>query len=379
MNQSSDVTVVPVRDDKELTAFLRLPWRIQQNDPCWVPPVVSEQRKLLDKNTGPFFDHGEAEYFLAYVNGEPAGRLSAHVNFMHDEIYHDNTGFFGFFECVDDTAVSRALFDAAAQWLKAKGRERILGPLGFAIYDEVGILVHGFHTLPALLQTHNPPYYENLVLDWGMTKAVDWYAMLIDERMEDLDGARRMLDMLIKRQKVRLVRPKPKELLSHADEVRLLFNEAWERNWGHIPFTEKQFRTIVKELKPILRADLTRFAINEEGNIVGFIIVIPDLNPTVRKFNGKLGPINILRLLWTAHVAPLKKLKVVIMGVKREYQGRRLHHALILDTYLEHVKRTSLESVDCSLIVENNFQLLKAMDMYKAKRYKTWRLFERPI
>ncbi|THB70529.1 MAG: hypothetical protein D6E12_02775 [Desulfovibrio sp.] len=374
-----EVTVVPVRDKEQLEAFLRFPWKVQETDPNWVPPVLSEQRKVLDKEKGPFFKHGEAEYFLAYKDGELAGRVTAHVNYMHDERYEDNTGFFGFFECVEDTDVSRALFEAAAQWLGKKGRTRILGPLGFAIYDEVGILVDGFDSMPALMQTHNPAFYQDLVLDWGFEKAIDWYAMLIDERLDNLEGLAKLRDSIMKRQKLRLHRPSPKEMLNSAEEIRNLFNDTWDRNWGHIPFTNEQFTKIVKEMKPVLRSDLIRFLINEEGKIVAFIVILPDLNPVIKTFNGKLGLIRMLRLYWTAHFKPLEKIKVILMGVKREYQGKRLHHALILDSYLANVEKKSLKSVDCSLIVENNTQLLKSMDMYRAKRYRTWRLFERQI
>ena len=181
MAANGEILVSPVQDEAGLQEFLRFPWRIYRQDPYWVPPLLPEQRKFLDPRRGPFFEIGEAQYFLAYRQGEPVGRISAHINRRHDEYHGADTGFWGFFEAVQDQQVANALFEAAAAWLRQRGRSRLVGPLNFSIYDEMGLLVEGFDSIPAMFQTHNPPYYLDLVTSWGFRKAMDWVALKIDQ------------------------------------------------------------------------------------------------------------------------------------------------------------------------------------------------------
>lgn len=379
MNQ---IKVVPVSDGSGLKDFLKLPWRIQKNDPCWVPPILSEQKRMLDRKRGPFFELGEVQLFLALRGSEPVGRISAHINHRYDEIHDSNTGFFGFFECVEDRAVSSALFDAAAEWLKARGRSRILGPESFSIYDDIGILVKGFDSLPAFLQGHNPPYYESLLLDWGFRKAIDWYAIRIMAQDPGIDraGMKKRLDRIMRGQNLVLRPPLANELVERAGEVCELFNDMWSDNWGHIPLTEHQFRDIFVQLKPIMRTRTIRLLL--DGNdIVGFIVNIPDINPAIQKCNGRLYPWDMLRLLWAGRFGPLRKVRTLIMGVRRSHQRRNLHHALILSSYLENVTDRNLEVIDCSLISEPLEHLLRAIEVLfcNAERYKIFRIFEREI
>jgi hypothetical protein len=358
--------------------FLRLPWIVQASDPCWVAPTLSHQRKMMDPARGFFFENGEAQYFLARRNGQPVGRISAHINRLHDERYNDNTGFFGFFECVDDQSVANALFEAASGWLRERGRTRLRGPLSFSIYDEIGLLVEGFDTLPALMQVHNPPYYERLVEDWGFRKAIDWYALKIDKPPRDIEAMKRKLKEIMDKHELRLTAPKPSDVMTRKWEVFDIFNDSWSGNWGHVPFTRNQFENILKELRPVLRTDLTRVILTPDDKIAGFIFTIPDLNPTLQKMNGKLSLWGMLRLYYESHFTPLNKIRTVLLGVRRDYQQKMLHHALILATYID-LTYSTIKFCDCSLIPETLGLYLRTLYSYGAERYKTWRIYDRDI
>ena len=315
---------------------------------------------------------------MAFHSGRLAGRISAHVNRRYEERHDKETGFFGFFECTDDRRVAGALFDAAAAWLVERGKKRIQGPISFTIYDEVGLLVEGFDSLPAFLQTHNPPYYQDLLGSWGFRKAIDWYALRVTNADVDFAGMQRRLDEIMKGQGLVLTSFRPRELIRRAEEVLEIFNESWDDNWGHIPLTKLQFKDIFKQLRPLLRPELIDL-IMDGDRIAAFIITIPDLNPSIRKLNGRLSIWNQLQLLYEARFKPVRKVRTLLLGVRKSYQRRRLHHALILSTYMRLARQPTLEVCDCSLIPEQLTFYLRTLAKYGAERYKTFRIYEREI
>lgn len=375
---TNEVKVIPIDFNTGFADFLNLPRSVQEKDPLWVAPIVSEQRRILNPRSGPFFEYGTAQYYLALRGGKPVGRISAHVNPRYEERHDPGTGFFGFFECVDDPRVSGALFDAAASWLKSRGKGRILGPLSFSIYDEVGLLVDGFDSLPVILHAHNPPYYQDLLLQWGFRKAIDWYAFRVTQRDIDAEAMEKRLQTIMKGQNLVLTSPTVRDFSSRVDEVMEIFNESWDDNWGHVPFTRKEFHHIFRQLRPILKADMIHLVL-DGGRIVAFVVNIPDLNPAVQKLKGRMTPWGMLRLLYEARFKALKRARVLLLGVRRPYQGKLLHHALILRTYLHMVKTTSCEVCDCSLIVESLAHFIRTVERFGGKRYKTFRIFEREI
>ncbi len=378
MEFSGEIKVAPVQDESALREFLRFPWRIYQHDPYWVPPILPHQRDFLDPRKGPFFEIGEAQYFLAFHQGKLAGRISAHINRLHDEFHGPGTGFFGFFECLPDERVAAALFETAAAWLKERSRQRIVGPLNFSIYDEMGLLVKGFDSMPAIFQTHNPPYYLDLLESWGFHKTMDWYALRITNRNIDTAVMEQRLKEILEGQHLVLRAYQPAELARRAEEVYEIFNESWSSNWGHVPVTRRQFETFLKELKPLLRPDLVNLILDGD-RLVAFGIVVPDLNPLVQKLNGRLSLWGKLRLFYEAKYQPPKKARALVLGVLKPYQRKRLHYAMILRTYLYMVKDTPCQVCDFSLIPENLRHYMRAFMAFGAEHYKTFRVLEKEI
>jgi GNAT superfamily N-acetyltransferase len=370
--------VVPVQDDAALWEFIRFPWRIYQNDPYWVPPILSHQRQFLDPQHGPFFEIGEAQYFLALSGGRPLGRISAHRNRLHEVHHGPEAGFFGFFECVRDPRVAGALFEAAAAWLRARGKSRVYGPLNFSIYDEMGLLVEGFDSLPAFLHTHNPPYYPDLLTDLGFRKTMDWHALRLTRTGSDPTGAEERLQDIMARAGLTFTTYHPREMTRQAEEAYALFNEAWSPNWGHVPVTRRQFQSAMTDLKPILRPDLVNLIL-DQGRLVAFSIVVPDLNPLIQKLDGRLTLWGKLRLLYEGKYKPVRKVRALMLGVHQPYQRRGLHVAMILRTYLYLMRHTPWEMADLSLIPENLRHYMMAFQTLGAQRYKTFRVLEKEI
>jgi GNAT superfamily N-acetyltransferase len=375
---NGEIRISPVQDDAGLEEFLRLPWRLYQQDPFWVPPIIPQQRQFLDRRQGPFFEIGEAQYFLAFRNGEGVGRISAHINHLYDEHYGPGTGFWGFFEAIEDQRVARALFDAAANWLRERGCHLMQGPLSFCIYDEMGLLVEGFDSMPAMFQTHNPPYYLDLVTSWGFRKAMDWVALKITNLNLPIPEMERRLEEILSSQKVRLAAYNPGELKRRAEEVFHLFNEAWSVNWGHVPLTRRQFDHLLHEVKPLLRPELTQLLLDGD-QLVGFGIVVPDLNHLVQKFNGRFNLLDKLRLLYAAKFGPVRKVRALVIGIAQPYQLKKLNYAMILRIYINVLKHMPFEFADFSLIPENLRHWIKVIKAFGGQQYKTFRVFEREI
>jgi hypothetical protein len=378
MKLTGEIMVSPVEHDAALWEFLRLPWHIYQGDPYWVPPILSEQQKFLDPQRGPFFEIGEARYFLASRDGRPVGRLSAHINRLHDQYHGPETGFFGFFESVQDQAVAAALFTTAADWLRERGKTRLVGPLNFCIYDEMGLLVEGFDSMPVLFQTHNPPYYEGLLTSLGFVKAMDWHAYKITSRNVDLEAMERRYTEIMRDQSVEIVTYDPKQVDRRADEVFQLFNEAWKPNWGHVPLTRRQFDEMLEMVKPCLRPELA-FVLLDHDHVAGFGIGLPDLNPLIKKFNGRLNLWRKLRLLYWAKYRPVHKIRALVVGISQPYQRRHLHLALLLRGYVNLVRNTPCMFSDLSLIPANLKHWIKVVQALGGERYKVFRVFEKPI
>lgn len=376
--EMAGIRVVEVDGQARLEEFLRLPWQIYGDDPYWVPPLLPEQRRFLDPKRGPFFEIGEAKYFLAYLGGRPAGRLSAHINRAYDRHHEAHTGFFGFFECLPEPAVAQALIGAAAEWLSRRGKTRVVGPLNFSVYDEMGLLVEGFDSLPAIFQTHNPPYYVDLLTGLGFAKVMDWLALRITERQVDQAALERLMHKIMDGQPLVLRTLQRGELQRRAAEVYELFNEAWEPNWGHVPLSRGQFDNLFHELRPLIRPELCNLVLDGD-RLVAFSITVPDINPVVKELNGRLSLWGKLRLLYAARYGTLRKARSLVLGVHQPYQARRLHYAMVINTYLYILRHTPCEVCDLSLVPENLTSYLKALKSLGARPYKTFRVYGKDI
>jgi GNAT superfamily N-acetyltransferase len=373
-----NTTVREVLNKKDLMKFIKMPWNIYKNDPCWVPPLIFEQKEFLNPKKGPFFEYGEAKLFIAERDGKAVGRISAHINHRHEEVFKDNKGFFGFFECEDNLDTAGKLFEAAAAYLKSKGKVRMEGPFSFSIYDEIGVLVSGFDSIPYLMNVHNPPYYQKLFEENGFQKVVDWYAFRGKKGITDVKIDERyykLKERLLKNSaiKIRNVR-KGKGLTEDAKEVRKVFNQAWSRNWGHVNLTDREWERIKSALLQLVIYPLT-YIVEVNGNVAGFALSVYDANLIVKEMNGNLFPFNFLKLL---NVNKVKRFRLILMGVLEEYRTMGLE-VLMYISIIERAKELGFEEVEMSNIVETNLPMLQSLKHLAVERYKTYRIYGKDI
>jgi GNAT superfamily N-acetyltransferase len=368
-----------VRTKSARNVFVKMAWRFYENDPLWVPPLISDQLAFIDPARGVFFDHGEAELFLAYRGAEPVGRISAHVNRRYDDIFGGKKGFVGFFESENGVETAQALFNAAENWLRAKGRDVAEGPMSFGIYDETGILIDGFDTPPYVLTTYNPRYYQSLFEACGWEKSIDWYAFRgrrgsTDERLDPRYF--KLTEKVVKREGI-VFRPMDvkKHLEREAEIVRDIFAVAWNRNWGHVPFSDKEFQRLKESIVAMVSPELSLIA-ELDGKPIAFTLSLYDANVAVKRIDGRLFPFGFLKLL--TGIKKTNRFRLILMGVLEEYRNQGVEVALYTKVIEDGIRMGFRES-EASMIVENNERMLSSLSHLVMERYKTWRVFKKDL
>ena len=367
--------IAPVSDGRGLDRFIAFPYDHYRDDPLWVPQLRRDVRTLLSPAKNPFFQHAEAQYFLARVNGRIVGRIGAIKNDMHNREHNDRVGFYGFFESVDDQSVANALFDTAAAWLKPRGFDTMRGPMSPSVNDECGLLIENNGTPPSLMMPYNFPYYRGLHERYGFSKAKDLLAYdgggteVAPERFVRL--ARRVAE----RSRIKLRTLDMKRFDSEVELIKALYNDAWEKNWGFVPLTEAEMDHLAKQLKPIVVPDLVVFA-ELAGKMIGFGIGLPDFNlALLHNRSGRMFP-GILKVLW--HSRKIHRARILLLGVIPEFRGRGVD-ALLYQKVWEHSVKHGMPSGEAGWILEDNELMKKAATQLGFRVSKTFRVYDKPL
>jgi GNAT superfamily N-acetyltransferase len=374
------IEITKVGSNTERDAFIKLPWKIYAYDPVWVPPLLIERKEFIDREKHPFFEHGKAEFFLARRDGEVVGRILVSDDPKYNELHGSNVGCFGMFESIDDQDVANALFEAASKWLRELGRDEIMGPIDYSTNYLCGLLVGGFQHPPMLLTSHNPPYYSRLIEGWGFAKVMDFFAWWFAEPANAAARLRKLAGALKKRpEKVTPRQINLRDISSEAQRIRSIYNQAWAKNWGFVPFSEKEFAYMTKEMKPLLLPDLVWLA-EISGDPVGFILCVPDINVALKKINGRLTtfglPIGLAKLLF--HKNRIRTVRLVALGVVPKYRRHGIAEMLVLQIIENAMLKRGFVG-ECSLILENNVMMNRFLEAIGAEKYKTYRIYRRSL
>jgi GNAT superfamily N-acetyltransferase len=363
---------------RERDDFIKFPWRIYRNDPVWVPPLIIERRAFLNRKKHPFYLYGDAELFLARRNGEIVGRIMASDDPRYNSLHRTNVGCLGLFESIDDVDVAIALFRAAEEWLLAKGRNEIMGPIDYSTNYVCGLLIDGFQHPPTVLTAHNPPYYARLIEACGFEKSKDWYAWWFDPDNAPVSRLRRLVDARARKTSVKI---RPIDLRRVADESQRLaavFNEAWKNNWGFVPFTEAEAKHMATEMRPIIDPRMTLIA-EIDNAPVAFVICVPDINVALQHLNGRLTrfglPIGLIRLLY--YRRKILKARFVALGVLEKYRRAGIAEMLVLQVMEEGASRGF--KGELSMTLEDNVMINRFIESIGASKYKTYRIYSKSL
>ena len=376
---SGAIEVRPVSGRGDLTSFIKLPYRLHGGTP-WVPPLISERRQFLDRDKNPYFEHAEAEYFLAWRDGRPVGRITASVDTRWDEFQGGRDAQFGFIDAEDDPAIFEALLDAAESWARERGRERMIGPMDFTTNDECGLLIEGYELSPMILEPWHPPYYRERIEAAGYGKTMDllmWFLEMgkLKEGLKFHPAIHEAAEKVETEHGVTVRNMRRRDLEGEISRFMEVYNSAWGKNWGFVPITQEEVAFQAKNLKQILDPRWA-FIAERDGEVLGAALTLPDINQVLAKMNGRLLPFGWLRFLRDR--GKIDKVRVFALGVKPEYQ----HLGIAASFYIKHIEASSPHGVmsgEQGWILETNDPMNRAMEGMGGEIVKRYRLYDKAL
>lgn len=382
----STVTVTPVTSRRDRNAFIDLAYRLNADDPHWVPPLRADVAELLNRKKNPFYDHAEVQLFLARRGGAVTGRISAHIDFLQHTLPPEQgmgpgTGNWGMLEAADEDSAA-ALIAAAEDWLRAKGMNRVLAPLSMSIWDEPGLLVKGFDHDPVIMMGHHSPRYQPWIEQRGydVVKRLQTYDLEVDKGLPPLIN--RIVESGEKNPRIRIREADVTRVEEEANLIFSILNDAWSSNWGFVPITDREVRYIAKKMRPLVKPELLRIA-EVDGEPVAFMLTFPDLNRIIKPFNGKLFPFNFIKVLrWLRHPwSP--RVRVPLMGVVKRLQSSRLASQLAF-MMIEYIRRTGVakygfKEAEIGWILEDNQGMVAIANAIGSTMNREYNIYAKPL
>jgi len=378
---NSAPAVRPVASKADKKAFVELAYRLNLSDPNWVPPLKDEVRGLITPGKNPWFEHAEAEFFLAERGGKLVGRISAQVDQLVLEHMGAGLGQWGMFEA-EDEATAHALLAAAEAWLRGKGMTRSMGPFSLGIWDEPGLLVEGHDHPPMVMMGHNNAAYSGWVESAGYRGVKDLYTYDVPVDRPFPPIVQRIVASGEKNERIRIRHVDRSRFDEEAALILSILNEAWSENWGYIPLTDSEIAYAGKKLKPIILEDMNLIA-EYDGEPVAFMMSMPDINEFIIDLKGELFPFGFIKLLWRLKKMRPKGGRVPLMGVLRKLHATRLASQLAF-MMIEYIRRAGnghykIGRAEVGWILDDNQPMISIADAIDAHRNRTYRIYEKPL
>jgi ribosomal protein S18 acetylase RimI-like enzyme len=370
---SVKIEVVDLKDKRSRARFIDMAPLFYAGDPNFIAPLRFERMRFLDPAHSPAFETLEVQPMLAHYNGKVAGRITAHIDRAYNEQHGSKTGWFGFFECINDRKVAHAMLDAAASWLKARGQTEIIGPLSFTTNHPAGLLVENFDRPPFVEMTYNPRYYEELLTSFGFAKAKDLLCWWIDvERSfesEKVQRVARIAEKIKKREGVTLRGANMADFANEVERIFQIYNSAWEKNWGFVKVSKKELTSIVNDLKQIVLPELVLF-VEVESKPVAFACTLPNINQLMPK-NGRLFPFGWYKLVFGKK--SVNQGRLFTLGVIPEYRKRGLESMLFVET-VTRCQEIGIKVGEIGWTLEDNDLVNRAIDTMEGRLDRRYRL-----
>lgn len=379
---TAPLEIVPVKTDRHWHDFHHLPFKIYRDDPNWIAPLLIERKFHFMPKHNPYFQHAQAAFFLAYRDGTPLGRISAQIDQLHLQRYQDATGHFGFIEAVDEKEVFDGLLEAGEDWLRSQGMKRVVGPVSFSLWDQPGLLVEGFDTPPYVMMAHARPYFSGRIEAHGYGKIQDLLAYRYGPQAAT-DKLEKLLARSLRLGEITLrnIRMDKEHFDSEVAMLLDIINDAWSDNWGFVPMTKAEIDDLSGILKLLLRPGDVAIA-EYQGKPQAFSAIFPNLNEAIADMNGRLFPVNWIKLLWRMKVRRTRTARMPMMGVRKALQSSPIGAALALSV-IRSVRdfnfSRGVEDSELSWILEENHRVRHVIEMVGGVAYKRYRLYAKSL
>lgn len=353
--------------------FIAFPLALYAEEKRYSPQLIRDQEENFS-GRNPLFRHAEVSFYTAMQSGRTVGRIASVLNRRHLSFHHEKTGFFGFFESVNDPEVAGRLLEKAGELLKAKGMERMRGPMNFSTNEECGILVEGFTDPPMIMTPYNPPYYQDLMKHCGMEGIKDLLGFIF-EVGEKLPGKVLRASAMAEKRGI-TVRAIHKDMFrEEMTSFQEIYNAAWQGNWGFIPLSDDEVYYLGTRLKQIIKPGLVLIA-EEQETPVGFLGLLPDFNAVLRKMRGRITPISLLKGIYYSR--RISDLRLLLFGIKKEYRGKGIDALLLREAFVS-VKKGGYRRIEFSWVLDDNFPVLRLIDLAGGRMYKRYRIYEKAL
>lgn len=370
----NDIDILEVENGSDLTAFIKIPFDIYKDDPNWVPPLISERREFFNKKKNPFYRAAKTRLFVARRAGNYVGRIATCINYNHNEYHQEQTGFFGFFDCIEDYEVAELLFKIALITIKKEGMDKMIGPASFSTNHEVGMLIENYDEPPMLMMSYNKPYYNDFAEKFGLRKAKDLVAFKIQVGSEFDPRMRKLAERLQERSGITVRTINMKDFSGEVDKIIDVYNQAWAKNWGFVPMSREEFRHAAQDMKQIIDPDLV-FIAEIQGQPVGFSLSLPNINQALIHTNGTLFPTGLIKLLWHTKIKnKVDSIRIITLGLIPEYQKRGIDNIFYIKTYDVGTSK-GYNWGEMSWILEDNFAMVRQAELMGGTLYKKYRMY----
>jgi GNAT superfamily N-acetyltransferase len=375
MKNSDNLMIREANQRDVMKDFVRLPYRLYKNNHNWVAPLIFEEKRNLTAAHNPFLRKNPVVLYVCYKDNRPVGRIAGIINKVHNEVHKDKTGFFGFFESINDEAVAERLFRSAVEWAKKQGADTLRGPTSFSLNDVAGLLVEGFEESPFVLMPYNPPYYEQLYRKNGFDMVMRFFAYDVNQDTIRFPNFVNRMEKRLEERNIIIRQVNFRELGREFGILMDLFNKCWNENWGFIPFSFDEAIGEFSKVKAFAKPDLILIAENK-GEPVGFTLALPDINQALEPLRGRLLPFNWLRLM--RNIKRINQIRVVLMGVLKEHRNKGID-LMFYKKIVENSRRHNYYRAELSWILENNRMMNRVLEHINAKKNKTYGIYEKKI
>ncbi|NLM37774.1 MAG: N-acetyltransferase [Firmicutes bacterium] len=367
-----------VQDVNGLKKFIALPWTIYKNDPNWVPPLRGQQFRTLQGKNNPFLANGEHTFFLAQDGEERVlGRILVGINQKLNREKKKAEGYLSLFEAVNDREVAFALFDAASQWLRARGLTSIVGPVSPTNGDDNrGILIQGFDGPPVLMNSYNPPYYEDFFEAYGFRKDMDLFAFYLDVASLDTERFDRVVSYAMRKYKFQIERFDRTKLEREIRDIKQILDLAMPASWEHLtPPSLEEIRSEFQTLVQFMDADLVYIA-RAGTEPIGFVVGLPDFNQVLKRLNGRLFPFGWVKYLW--YKRRITGARIFIQFVVPRFRNKAVNSA-IYHRLMVAARRKGYIYGEGSAIAEMNKESIRSVEGAGGRLYRTYRIYRKEI